>query len=84
METVRVSEKTGSDGVLRLQICVGQAEAEYEAVVVLQRTEDAHRTTKSTETRWPQGYFERTFGSITDETFERPPQGEFRKPVDFE
>jgi hypothetical protein len=23
---------------------------------------------------WPPGYFESTFGSITDETFERPPQ----------
>ncbi len=33
---------------------------------------------------WPPGYFENTFGSITDETFERPPQGELPKPVELE
>jgi hypothetical protein len=27
---------------------------------------------------WPPGYFEDTFGSITDDTFNRPPQGELR------
>ena len=36
MQTVRVSEKTGSDGILHLRIPVGQPEAEFEAVVVLQ------------------------------------------------
>ncbi len=33
---------------------------------------------------WPQGYFESTFGSITDETFERPPQGDLPKPLELE
>jgi hypothetical protein len=33
---------------------------------------------------WPPGYFEKTFGSITDETFVRPPQGDLPKPVDLE
>ncbi len=33
---------------------------------------------------WPPGYFENTFGSITDETFERPPQGDLPKPLELE
>ena len=32
---------------------------------------------------WPPGYFELA-GSIDDETFVRPPQGELPKPVDLE
>ena len=33
---------------------------------------------------WPPGYFEQTFGSITDETFIRPPQGQLPKAVELE
>jgi hypothetical protein len=34
---------------------------------------------------WPKGYFENTFGSITDETFIiRPPQGDLPKPLELE
>lgn len=33
---------------------------------------------------WPPGYFETTFGSITDETFVRPPQGDLPKPLELE
>ncbi len=33
---------------------------------------------------WPPGYFESTFGSITDETFERPPQGEYEERLELE
>jgi hypothetical protein len=33
---------------------------------------------------WPPGYFESTFGSIMDETFERPPQGDLPKPLELE
>jgi hypothetical protein len=33
---------------------------------------------------WPPGYFEQTFGSITDDTFARPPQGELPEAVELE
>jgi hypothetical protein len=33
---------------------------------------------------WPAGYFEQTFGSITDDTFDRPVQGDLPKAVDLE
>jgi hypothetical protein len=38
----------------------------------------------SRTTTWPAGYFEQTFGSISDDTFARPPQGELPPAVDLE
>ena len=36
MQTIRVLEKTGKDGTLSLRIPLGQPEAEYEVLVVVQ------------------------------------------------
>jgi hypothetical protein len=80
MQTIRVLEKTGKDGTLSLRIPLGKPEAEYEIVVVLQPKAVA-RTPE--ERGWPPGYFDLA-GSITDETFVRPPQGELPKPVELE
>lgn len=83
MRTVHLSEKAGADGVLHLRIPVETAGAEYEAVVILQpRTETARPRTPE-ELGWPPGFFEQTAGSITDETFERPEQGELEERLDF-
>ena len=84
MQTVRVSEKTGPDGVLHLRIPVGQTETEFEAVVVLQPKPAAAAAATPEERGWPPGYFEATAGSISDETFMRQPQGELPKPIDWE
>lgn len=81
MQTIRVLEKTGKDGMLSLRIPLGKPEAEYDVLVVLQPRTAA---TTPEEGGWPQGYFEKTFGSIDDETFERPPQGELPKPVELD
>lgn len=83
MQTVRVSEKTGSDGILHLRIPVGQPEAEFEAVVVLQPRIAGDAFGAAQGLGWPPGYFEGTFGSITDDTFVRPPQGELPQPVEL-
>lgn len=84
MQTLSVSERTGSDGVLHLRIPVGQPEAEYDAVVVLQPKTATHAPDTTESRGWPSGYFEKTFGSITDETFLRPPQGELPEAVELE
>jgi hypothetical protein len=79
MQTLRVLEKTGKDGALSLRIPLGKAEVEYEVVIVLQP-----KSANTPEERgWPPGYFDLA-GSITDETFVRPPQGELPKPVEME
>jgi len=84
MQTICVSERTGSDGVLHLRIPVGQPEAEYDAVVVLQPRAADYASGTPESLGWPSGYFERTFGSITDQTFLRPPQGELPEAVELE
>ena len=81
MQTIRVLEKTGKDGMLSLRIPLGRPDAEYDVLVVLQPRTAA---TTPEERGWPHGYFEKTFGSIADETFERPPQGELPRPVELD
>jgi len=81
MKTIHVSEKTGKDGTLLLRIPLGRAEAEYEVVVIVQPKSPV---VPLDDTGWPPGYFERTFGSIDDATFVRPPQGELPRAVEFD
>ena len=82
MQTIRVLEKTDKNGTLLLRIPLGKPEVEYEVVLVVQPKEAATQATTPEERGWPPGYFEATFGSIDDETFVRPPQGELPKSVD--
>jgi hypothetical protein len=81
MQTIRMLGKTGKDGTLSLRIPLGKPEAEYEVLVVVQPGMTA---TTPEERGWPPGYFEKTFGSIDDETFLRPPQGELPRAVEFD
>lgn len=84
MQTIRVLEKTDKYGTLQLRIPLGKPGVEYDIVVVLQPKEASPKTAIPEELGWPPGYFESTFGSIDDESFVRPPQGELPKPVDFD
>lgn len=84
MQTIRVLEKTDKDGTLRLRVPLGKPETEYEVVLVLQPKERPSKGKTTEELGWPPGYFEATCGSIDDETFVRPPQGELPKPVDLD
>lgn len=81
MRTIRLSQKTDKDGSLSLVIPLGKAEQEYDVVIVLE-PKPANPTPE--ELGWPPGYFENTYGSIDDETFVRPPQGELPPPVEFD
>jgi len=81
MQTIRLLEKTGKDGALSLRIPLGQPDAVYEVVVVVQ---PRAVVTTPEEGGWPPGFFEKTYGSIDDETFERPPQGELPRTVEFD
>lgn len=78
MQTIHATEKTGSDGTLNLRVSLGQPDTEFEVVVIVQPKLNA------LERRgWPPGYFD-LFGSIDDDTFVRPPQGEWPPPVEIE
>lgn len=80
MQTIRLLEKAGQDGAISLRIPLGQPEVEYDVVVVVQPRDNTTSSVKG----WPAGYFEDTFGSIDDETFSRPPQGEIPNIAEFD
>jgi hypothetical protein len=83
MHTLRVTERTGKDGVLHINLPVGTPDADFDVVLVVQPKHDETRQGVSVTHGWPPGYFDNTFGSITDETFVRYPQGELPKPIDW-
>ena len=81
MRTIRVLEKTGNDGDLSLRIPLGNPNVEYDVLVVLQ---PKAANGDASKLGWPKDYFEKTFGSIDDDTFFRHPQGELPKPVEID
>ncbi len=84
MQMIHVLEKTGKDGTLCLRISLGKADIEYEVVLVVQPKETPTVASVEQERGWPPAYFDKTFGSIEDESFVRPPQGEPGKPVELD
>lgn len=83
MHTLHLKERTGKDGVLHINLPVGVPDADVEIVLVVQSNSAESPSNDVNLQGWPPGYFEDTFGSITDDTFVRPPQGELPTPVDF-
>lgn len=81
MHSIQIRQTTGKDGVLHLQIPLGKPETEYDVVVVAQPKAPSIPDQTPEDRGWPPGYFEKTFGSIKDETFKRHPQGELPPPA---
>ena len=79
MQTIRVREKADKDGTLLLRIPLGKPEADYEVVVIVQPSGAVEQGRG-----WPTGYFEKSYGSIDDESFFRQPQGDLPKPVELD
>jgi hypothetical protein len=71
MRAIQASGRTGADGVLHLSIPVGTPETDFQVVVNLYP--------QMTDIDWHK-FVEETAGSITDETFVRPPQCQHEKP----
>jgi hypothetical protein len=83
MQTIRTLEKTDKDGTLLLRIPLGKPEMQFEVVVVVQPADRAVAASTPEGGGWPPDYFDLA-GSIDDDTFVRPPQGELSKPLDIE
>ena len=75
MTSIVLHSTSGPDGKLHLEVPVGQPDTEFEIEVVVRP--------KSAKVSLPPGYFN-LIGSIDDETFVRPPQGELPPPVELE
>jgi len=68
--------------VLHVSVPLGTPNAAYDVVLVVQPKEVTPSAIADAE-GWPPGYFDLA-GSIEDETFARPPQGELPRPVEFD
>jgi hypothetical protein len=75
MTSIVLHSTSGPDGKLHLEVPVGQPDTEFEVEITARP--------KSAPKSWPPGYFD-LIGSIDDETFVRPPQGESPPPVELE
>jgi hypothetical protein len=76
MDSIKLTSRVGSDGILTLQVPIGMSNTEVEVVLVIQPIQQAteQRTTESFG--WPAGFFEETYGAFLDTPLERPDQGE--------
>jgi hypothetical protein len=74
-----VKSKVGSDGILHLELPLGVEEADTEVRVTV---EPVAAKKPITQEEW-RAWVDSMAGSITDLTFERPPQGDFeeRQPL---
>ena len=78
MNVIQLTAKAGPDGVLHLSVPVGAA-GEFEVAIVITPKPSTNGSATSApktpeELGWPPDFFEKTFGSITDETFVAPPR----------
>lgn len=69
MTIIRLEAKAGPDGALRLTVPVGAADGEFEVAVGVTTPKAGARPKTPEELGWPPGWFEKTYGSITDEKF---------------
>ena len=70
-----IHSRSGPDSKLHIEVPVGVPNAEFEVELVV-------RPKSPRSEGWPPGYFD-LFGSIDDESFIRPPQGDLPPSVDL-
>lgn len=84
MTTIELTQEADSDKMLRLTIPVAEAHQRYRMVIVIVPESEAEDASATAKNEWPEGYFERTYGSIQDDSFQRQPQGDYEKRLEFE
>jgi hypothetical protein len=75
MSNLLMRSRSGPDGKLHLEVPVSAPNTEFDIELVV-------RPHESSAEDWPAGYFD-LFGSISDETLQRPPQGELPPAVEI-
>jgi hypothetical protein len=65
LKTIPLSGHIEKDGTLDLKAQTGLAESDVEVVVTIKPKRSA---------KWPEGFIERTYGSLANDPIERPPQ----------
>ena len=65
MKTIPVNGHIEKDGTLDLKVQTGLAEADVDVVITIKPKRSG---------KWPEGFIERTYGSLANDPIERPPQ----------
>jgi hypothetical protein len=78
MVSISLRGHVRADGTLELRIPTKLSDTDVEVMIVLQPVKPEEAESK--RAAWPEGYFERTFGSLRDNpiTYEPPPDFEAR------
>ena len=77
MQSLTLHSRTGKDGILKLEMPIGIPNTDFEVVLVVNPLKKGHKPkTASPKGNWPEGFFEKTFGSIPDFPL-RESQGEY-------
>jgi hypothetical protein len=78
MKTI-VTTRVGADGILMLSVPLGASDANKAVRVTVETVEEASVVLPPTDREAWLRFLERTAGSITDPTFERPAQGDYEE-----
>ena len=78
MTRIEIKSKVGPDGVLKVALPVGMAEANREVKITVESLESSAERPAMGPEEWRQ-FVEETAGSIPDPTFQRHEQGEFEQ-----
>ncbi len=83
MVTISARGRVKDDGTLDLHVMTGLPEADVEVLLVLERLVLKNEEAASKEGGWPEGYFEKAFGSLRDDPigYEPPPRFEARQEL---
>ena len=82
MQSITLRSHVGTDGILHLQLPVELKNTDLEVTVTLRAVAPKLDRNLGVDLGWPEGFFERTFGSIPD--LEREPQGELQEREPFD
>ena len=83
MVAVSAKGRVKDDDTLDRHVTTGLPETDVQVLLVLQPLVLKNEKLVSKEDGWPEGYFEKTFGSLRDNpiTYEPPPQFETRQEL---
>jgi hypothetical protein len=70
MQSIKINQHVGRDGILHLDIPVGMVDTEIEVTVTIKRVTAQQRG-------WMPGFFEEVIGGWVGEPLSRPEQGEY-------
>jgi hypothetical protein len=77
VETIVLKQRPAADGTLTISIPVTLRDKELEILVVMQPVTTSDPISENLDERgWPVGFFEETYGSLSDDLLERLPQGD--------